>query len=374
MDNNKKFNLFTLISFFAKSMIEIFIPIILYNRGFNIDQIFTYMLFQYLLSIIVVYFIPKLNNKVKYKGLVVLNTIFFVITYIFLFNMSNNILNMFFLAFFYTIHTSIFWILRHTYVIEIHPIKNLSKNVGNILIFTELAYLFSAYVGAFILEKYNNIVLIIIASILLIISNIILLTIKIKPIQSKINLKIIKEIPTKNIIFFVLEQFKVIGIFIFPLYLTIYLNVSYKFIGIFNIIIGMSSIIFIFLFSRFINKKKKSYLFITTVFYSILWLLKININVKIFILIIAFLEGVISKIYQTSVTRFLYALGKHYDTLEYVTITEILFNIIRSIIIFTTLFFIKDLKILLYICTIGLFLTGIVRFNDLNDNEIHQKN
>jgi len=371
MDNNKKFNLFTLISFFAKSMIEIFIPIILYNRGFNIEEIFTYMLFQYLLSIIVIYFIPKLNSLIKYKGLVVLNTIFFIVMYIFLFNMNNTILNLFFLALFYTIHTSIFWILRHIYVIDIHPMKNLSKNVGNILIFTELAYLFSSYIGAFILEKYNNIILIIIAAILLIISNVILLTIKIKPVESKINLKIKKEINLKNIIFFILEQFKVIGIFIFPLYLTIYLNVSYKFIGLFNIVIGISSIIFIFLFSRFINKKKKSYLFITTIFYSILWFLKVNVKVKIYILIIAFLEGIISKIYQTSVTRFLYALGKHYNTLEYVTITEILFNIIRSIIIFTALFFIKDLKILLYMCIIGLFLTGIIRFDDLNDNEIH---
>jgi len=368
MDNNKKFNLFTLISFFAKSMIEVFIPIVLYNRDFSIDEIFIYILFYYLLSIVFIYFIPKLNSLLKHKGLVILSTIFFIVMYIFLFNMKNSIPNLFFLALFYTIHSSIFWILRHLYIIEIHPMKNLSKNVGNILIFTELAYLFSSYIGAFILEKYNNTILIIIASLLLIISNIILLTIKVKAVESKINLKILKEIPRKNILFFILEQFKVIAIFIFPLYLTIYLNVSYKFIGVFNIVIGISSIIFIFLFSRFINKKKKSYLFITALFYSILWFLKINVKIKIFVLVIAFLEGIISKIYQTSVTRFLYALGQHYDTLEYVTITEMLFSVIRSIIVLIALLFIKDLKILLYICTIGLFLTGIVRFNDLNDN------
>ena len=108
-------------------------------------------------------------------------------------------------------------------------------------------------------------------------------------------------------------------------------------------------------------------MFITTLIYSLLWILKINFKIKIIILIIALLEGIISKLYQTSVTRFLYALGKKYDTLDYVTTVEILFNIVRFIIVLISILFINDLKILLYICTFGLFLTGIVKFNDLND-------
>ncbi|MBE6153057.1 MAG: MFS transporter [Firmicutes bacterium] len=367
MDNNKKFGLSSFILFFAKTMIEVFIPIILYNRGFNITEILIYMMFQYFLAIIITYIIPKIDNIVKYKGLIIINTIFYVITYIFLFNMNNNVINLFFLSLFYTIHTTIFWILRHIYMIELYPMNNLSKSVGNILIITELAFLFSSYIGAFILENYGNIILITISSILLILGNIILLSTKIKNVDSKINFNILKRIPKKNILFFLLEQFKVIALFIFPLYLTIYLKVDYKFIGTFNILISVSSIIFIFIFSRIMNKKKKSYLFITTLIYCILWILKININIKIIILLIALLEGIVSKLYQTSVTRFMYALGKHYDTLEYVTITEILFNLMRLIIILFMFIFIKDLKIILYICIVGLFLTGIVKFNDMND-------
>lgn len=367
MDNNKKFNLSVFISMFAKNMIEVFIPIILYNRGFSINEIFIYMLFHYLLSIVITYSIPKLNHIFKTKGLIIISTIFFIITYIFLFYMNKSILSLFLLALFYTLHSSIYWILRHFYVIGLYEINNMSKSVGNVLIFTELAFLFSSYIGALILDNSNNVILIIIASILLLISNIILLKINIKHQDTKIDLKILKEIPRKNILFFILEQFKVLGIFIFPLYITIFLKTNYKFIGVFNILVSISSIMFIFLFSRLISKKKKSYLFITTVFYTILWLLKINIKLKIIILIVAFLEGITSKIYQTSVTRFLYALGKKYDNLNYVTVVEMLFNIVRFIITLITYFFIKDLKVFLYICTIGLFLTGIVKFNDLND-------
>lgn len=367
MDNNKKFSISSFVTFFAKTMIEVFIPIILFNRGFSIKEILTYMSFQYFFAVIITYIVPKIDDLVKYKGLIIINTIFFVVTYIFLFNMNNSILSLLLLALFYTIHTTIFWILRHIYMIKIYPMNGLSKSVGNILIITELAFLFSSYIGAFILERYNNIVLIVISGILLIIGNIILMFTKIEDVNTKINFSILKNISKRNILFFVLEQFKVIATFIFPLYLTIYLNVDYKFIGIFNILISISSIIFIFVFSRIMNKKKKSYLFITTLIYSILWILKIEIDVKQVILIIALLEGIVSKLYQTSVTRFLYALGKHYDTLDYVTITEILFNIIRLIITLIILFFINDLKIILYLCTVGLFLTGIIKFNDLND-------
>ena len=367
MDNNKKFSISSFVTFFAKTMIEVFIPIILFNRGFSIKEILTYMSFQYFFSIIITYLIPKIDDLIKYKGLIIINTIFFIVTYLFLFNMNNSILNLALLALFHTIHTTIFWILRHIYMIKIYPMNNLSKSVGNILIITELAFLISSYIGAFILEKYNNMILVIISGILLTIGNIILIFTKIEDVNTKINFSILKSIPKRNILFFILEQFKVIAAFIFPLYLTIYLKVDYKFIGLFNILISISSIIFIFVFSRIINKKKKSYLFITALMYSILWILKININIKTIILVIALLEGIVSKLYQTSVTRFLYALGKHYDTLDYVTITEILFNVIRLLITLIIILLIDDLKIILYICTVGLFLTGLVKFNDLND-------
>ena len=367
MNNSKKFNIFVFMSMFAKCMIEIFIPIILYNKGYSLKEVFIYMAIQYALTVLVTYFIPKMNSKFKYKGLIIINTVFFIITYIFIFYMNTTIYNLFFLALFYTLHTSIYWILRHIYIIGLYPINNLSNNVGNILIVTELSILLSSFIGALILDNYSKIILIIIATILLLISNYFLLKIDIKQKESKINLNIIKEIPKRNIMFFILEQFKVIALFIFPLYFTIYLKVNYSFIGIFNVLISISSIIFIFAFSRLINKKKKSYMFITALIYSILWLLKINIKIKIAILIIALLEGIISKLYQTSVTRFLYALGKKYDTLDYVTAVEILFNIVRFIIVLISILFINNLKILLYICTFGLFLTGIVKFNDLND-------
>lgn len=366
MDNNKKFNIFTFLSFFAKSMIEMFIPIILYKRGVSLTNIFIYSMFTYILAVLTILIIPYLNKLFKYRGLIIINTIFFALTYIFMFNMNNSIFHLFILALFNTLHFTIYWILRHMYIIKIYYEDNMSKSVGNILIFTEIAYLFSSYVGAIIMDTYNNMILIIVATLILLVGNLFLMSAKVKQINQKINFSILKRIPKQDLLFFTFEQFKVIGIYIFPLYLSIYLNVSYKFIGVFNIVIGIASIIFIFWFSRLISKKKKSYMIPTTCLYCLVWILKLNIKIKMIVLIIAFLEGIVSKIYQTSVTRFMYDLGKKFNTLEYVTIIEMYFNIIRFIIILFAILFIRDLKILLYICTIGLLITGFIKINDLN--------
>lgn len=48
-------------------------------------------------------------------------------------------------------------------------------------------------------------------------------------------------------------------------------------------------------------------------------------------------------------------------------ITELFLNLVKLIIMILLVIFIKDLKIFLYVCTLGLLLTGFVKYNDLND-------
>lgn len=368
MTNNKKYYIYTFFTFFAKSMIEVYIPIILYKNKVSLNNIFIYFIFLYINSIIVILLFPYLNKIFKYKGLIIISNIFFLIMLYFLFYFNNiSIFYCYFLALFQSLYLVIFWILRHLYFIKIHIKDNTSKSVGNILIISEFAIIFSSYLGALLLSKYPNYIIIIASVIILIIGNIFLINIKIKEPLNNIDFKIIKYIPKNDYLIFGLEQFKIIAMHIFPLYLIIYLKANYKFIGLFNIIIGIASMISIFFFSRLISKKKKSYLIPTTIFYFLLWILKINIKIKIIILIIGFFEGIISKIYQTSLNRVFYDVGKKLNIVSYVMITELFLNLVKLIIMILLVIFIKDLKIFLYVCTLGLLLTGFVKYNDLND-------
>lgn len=364
MKKNLLFSFYTFISFLGKNIIECFILIILYNQHYNIKDIFLYLLIQYILSVLINFIIPKVKNIIQNKGLIIINTIFYILTYIVLFYMNKSFTKLILLATFYTIHSSIFWILRHSYVMEIYNKDNMSKSVGNLLIITEISYIISSIIGTILLDKASNTLLLIISSILLIISSYILYKIKVKEEQSKLNLNILKELDKNNIFFFIVEQFKVLALVIFPLYLFIYLKTNYKFIGLINIVTSISSIIILFIYSRVMNKKKKSYLIFVASFYALLWILKINIKIKILVLCITFLEGITSKIYQLIIARFMYALGKNYNSCDYAIATEMLFNFIRFIIISIYLIFINNIKIFLYICSIFILMSGFIKFKD----------
>ena len=365
MKKNLLFSFYTFISFLGKNIIECFIPIILYNQHYKIKEIFIYLLIQYILSTLINFIIPKLKNKFNNKGLIIINTIFYIITYIILFYYNKTFIKLILLAITYTIHSSIFWVLRHSYVMDIYNRDNMSKTVGNLLILTEISFIISSLIGTILLDKSSKLLLLIISSILLIVSSFILYSIKIDEEKTcKLNLTILKKFDKNNIFFFIVEQFKVLALVTFPLYIYIYLNTNYKFIGVLNIATSISSIIVLFIYSRIMNKKKKSYLLFVAILYSILWILKINIRIKLLVIVITFLEGITCKIYQLIISRFMYSLGKKYNSCDYALITEFLFNFIRSIIIIIYLLFINDLKIFLYICSIFILISGFIKFKD----------
>ena len=365
MKNNLLFSFFTFLSFLGKNIIECFIPIILYNNHYNINQIFIYLLIQYIFSIIFLLIIPKIKNKYKIKSLILINVLFYILTYLIFYYIYNNIYKLILVSIFYAAHSTIYWVLRHSYIIDIYQKDNMSKYMGNILIITEISFIISSIIGTYLLDKSNNLLLLIISSILLIISNIFLYKIKLEDDKNNyIDFSILKKLDNTNILFFIIEQFKVLAITIFPLYIYIYLNTNYKFIGILNIVISISSIIVLFIYSRIMNKKKKSYLYIVAPIYFLLWILKINIKIKLLVIIITFIEGISAKIYQLIISRFLYAIGKYYNAFNYSIITEILFSFIRFIIIVIYLIFIKDLKTFIIICSLFLLASGFIKIKD----------
>ena len=315
MNKNLLFSFNTFLSFLGKNIIECFIPIILYNQGYSINEIFLYLLIHYILSTLINIIIPKLKNKYKNKGLIIINTIFYIVTYLILFYMNKSFIKLILLACSYTLHSSIYWILRHSYIMNIYNNDNMSKSVGNLMIIMEVSYILSSIVGTILLDQSNNLLLLIISYTLIIISSYILYKIKLdNNVTNSFNIKILKELDKNNLIFFIIEQFKVLAIVVFPLYIYIFLKTNYKFIGILNIVTSISSIIILFIYSRIMNKKKKSYLLFIAILYSLLWILKINIKIKVIVLIITFLEGISAKIYQLIISRFMYSLGKNYNS------------------------------------------------------------
>ena len=85
MDNNqKKFSLYVFLSTFARNLIEVFIPIILYKFGFSLKEVILYFLLVNFFSLILSYPCIYISNKYNNKVLGIIGIISFAILQILL--------------------------------------------------------------------------------------------------------------------------------------------------------------------------------------------------------------------------------------------------------------------------------------------------
>lgn len=365
MSDLKKYNIFIFITSFAKLLVEIFIPLILYNMSFTIKEIILFLILKYsfcLLFIPVGYFIGK---KYSVSTLMILSSIIFSITYIYLSRINKNLTSLIILSILYSSYLMFYWLGRHTYGLSIIEDKKTTDNVSLYNIFTILGGLFSPFIGSYIIEKTNTLTLSTIVLVLMIIS-IIPLT-KIKKIKLNPNTQIkhiIKSFPKTNYIFNTLDQLRYILYTVLPLWIYINIKSKYSYIGILNIITGLGSIIYIYLLSKKMDKNKKDYLSLSLLIMGIIYFLKITITSNLAYLIITLFEGITKSSLDTITLRNTYVYQKNYCITSYIIFTEIINNIARTLFLIIFYIFNVPLKTMLLICILGIFLNVFVKYDD----------
>lgn len=365
MSDLKKYNIFIFITSFAKLLVEIFIPLILYNMSFTIKEIILFLILKYsfcLLFIPVGYFIGK---KYSVSTLMILSSIIFSITYIYLSQINRNLTSLIILSILYSSYLMFYWLGRHTYGLSIIEDKKTTDNVSLYNIFTILGGLFSPFIGSYIIEKTSTLTLSTIVLVLMIISIIPLTKIKKIKLNSNTQIKhIIKSFPKTNYIFNTLDQLRYILYTVLPLWIYINIKSKYSYIGILNIITGLGSIIYIYLLSKKMDKNKKDYLSLSLLIMGIIYLLKITITSNLAYLIITLLEGITKSSLDTITLRNTYVYQKNYCITSYIIFTEIINNIARTIFLIIFYIFNVPLKTMLLICILGIFLNVFIKYDD----------
>lgn len=365
MSDLKKYNIFIFITSFAKLLVEIFIPLILYNMSFTIKEIILFLILKYsfcLLFIPVGYFIGK---KYSVSTLMILSSIIFSITYIYLSQINKNLTSLIILSILYSSYLMFYWLGRHTYGLSIIEDKKTTDNVSLYNIFTILGGLFSPFIGSYIIEKTNTLTLSTIVLVLMIISIIPLTKIKKIKLNSNTQIKhIIKSFPKTNYIFNTLDQLRYILYTVLPLWIYINIKSKYSYIGILNIITGLGSIIYIYLLSKKMDKNKKDYLSLSLLIMGIIYLLKITITSNLAYLIITLFEGITKSSLDTITLRNTYVYQKNYCITSYIIFTEIINNIARTLFLIIFYIFNVPLKTMLLICILGIFLNVFVKYDD----------
>ena len=342
MKNIKFYNTYMFFSTVARNIVDIYSVILLYQKGFSIHTIIgvyaiTYFVGSYISTISI-----KIGNYIGYKYILMLSSVFTCIT----FYIINNISNEYLIALSLALSTFTYHPIKHYYGIKLLKEK---QQISNAIILIYIANLISSYFAI----KQINIMYLIIISIIGIIPSLFMTT------NSRQKITYPKNIPKNTMRFFIFDQTKIVFLLLQPLYLYLVSdNISY--VGFFNIIITIASIIFIY---QFTSKKdiENNYKYINIIF-AIILLLKININNKALLLIIAFFEGIGVKTNELISTMNFYKQKTH-ET-GYIIISEIFFCLIRGGILSIIYIFKLELKTSLYLLLIGIFILSFAYKKD----------
>lgn len=365
MSNLKKYNIFTFVTTFAKLLIEVFIPLILYNMNFTIKEIILFLIIKHALCTI---FLPITKLVIKKKSttfLMIISSILFTLSYIYLNFLTKNLFKLLIFTTLLSMYLTFYWVGRHTYALSIIEDKKATDNVSLYTIFTILGGLFSTYIGSILIEKTSYLFLSIIVLFLMLISIIPLTKIKSKKETNEIKLiTIITSFPKRNYIFTFLDQLRFVLVTIFPLYIYLNINKSYKYIGIINIVSGLGSIIYIYILKKLMDKNKSDYLSSSLLYLAITYTLKLLTKNNIIFLIIVFFEGIFRIVVDLITLRNTYVYSKNYTRLNYTIFTEGINNIGRVIIL--TLFYITNISLekIILICILGILINIFIKYDD----------
>lgn len=351
------FSIFMFLSNFSRYLIEIFIPVILFKNNIEYNEILLFLFIRSLLSLILLYPIYYLIININIKLSLILTLIFFILTYNYIYSY-----NLLFLCLFSSLSTLLYFLVRNILIFNNKSEEKVGKYSGNIVILFNVSSILGIFIGGYLLNFFSKNILLIISSIVFFISIFFIKNIK-NLSYEKINFKkIFSKDDSKLKGFYMFEQFKFVEVTLFPLYLFMNIDASFTTIGYFSLIVGIASIFCIKILSKELDKKNKDYLFLITLLFCGILILKLEITSFTTFLIIALLEGIVSKLYDTIALSKAYSLE---NKISNILIFETYYNLAR-VIIFGICFFIIDFKLLIYFLISGIFLSSLVT-NKLKD-------
>lgn len=352
------YNIFLFLSNISRNIVEIFSFVYLYQKGYKIKNILLFYSIYYLVGVFISYITVYLTKCIRRKVLLIISGLLYGVSFYYLSVMSMTNYNLVILSIILSTSSFIYHTIRHYYAMNLVD-KVEDKKIASILISAYLPIIFSSILGSYIVDKYSILVSSIIVIILSVISIIPLIFIRDDITNNKIEYS---KINSNKLVFFILEQFKVIFLLLEPIYLYLYVKKSLNYVGTFNILIGISSIIYLYYIAHRININKY-FKYINIVFCLVL-LLKLNITNKYILLVVALLEGLGIKSFELTSNKNIYNI-ENSNINGYLITCELIFCFLRSIICLMFYLFIDNVKVMLYISLVPIFLISFVKLSDI---------
>ncbi len=340
MKNVKTYNIFMFISTFTRNIIDIYSVIYLYKIFKDIKDIFLIYILVYFLGSIVSTISLKLGNKYGYKYILMLSQIVTSLT----FYLIKNSTNIYLIALSLSISIFTYHPVKHYYGIIFLKEKT---SLGKSLI---IVYL-SSFMASFFVIKDINFIYLFIISLCGIIPCLFLKK------EKRVDINYQNVFIKNKLGFFIFDQAKIIFLLLEPLYLYLG-DKSLSYVSIFNIIITISSVIYLYVIAN--KYKVENKYFIINILFVIVLVLKLEVNNYYLLLFIAFLEGIGIKTNELISTLNLYQDVSCNNRLGYLIISEIIFCITRGLILLVGYFLNITLNKFMYLLLIGVFILSFM--------------
>lgn len=363
MDNKKYFNIYVFLSSFARNLIEIFIGTILYKAGFSLKEVIFYFLIVNVVSLLIVPIFIKISKKYSGIGLSVIGIIAFTILQILLNSIQLNIYYLFILATLYAVYRKAYWIPRRFYSLKVVKKENIANTYSVISIVTQIATIIASYIGAISLDFIGINVLTAISISLFLLSLYPLKKLKFHHERNSEDLnllKTIKDVGVGNLFLFGTYELLTVVRFLFPLYIFIYVENTYQTIGILALISNIATILFSYIYGRFINNEK-NFLKSSILLMFLVYVFKLNFT-GITLCIISFIEGLVAKMNEISHNKNFFMLSKQYEYYNYNYAYEVAQSIFRTLSVLIMVLFFDNLKYMIYFSLLCVFSGIFVNF------------
>lgn len=361
VENQKKFNIYVFISTFARSLIETFIPLLLFKFGYSLKEVVLYFLIYNFIELIISYPLVYIATKKGNKILAIFGFIGFVLTQIMLNRMYMGLSYLIIIGTLYAIYRAGYWLSRRYFNLKVIHKNNISSTYSVVTIVNQLALVFAGYIGSLFLDFIGPEILTLIAILLYVVSIVPLFLFKFEHDETNTDVKInlfqtLKDVSFNNL--YIFGSYEILNVikFFFTLYLYIYVKNTYQTVGLFNLVTNLSVVLFAFYYGK-MTDGKKNYLKLSIILTCLVYVIKAN-AVSVLLIFISLIEGIAIKMYEISMNKEMYSLSKKFEYNNYNLMYEIVCKIFRFIILAISYIFIDDLKMMIYL-SILVILIGI---------------
>ena len=331
--NAKNFDTYIISSTFARAIVDVFIPVIMFKSGYSVHYCILYYLVMNLCSLFMSGPLSHIAKRFGNKVLAVASIFFFIALQFLLLKLDGSLPILYLVSFVYAGYKRCYWISRRFYTLHIIHKHNVGKVYAIISILHQLSVMAATYMGALLLDGLNQYLLIGISVTILLLSLIPLFRIDMKHERNgaKIELrKTLSKIPPSDMLHFGIYELWNVMKFIFPIYVAIYVKDSYQAVGIVSIVTDLAIIVFSYLFGKRLDSSNRDFLQLSIFLVILTYAAKTTTTYGI-LLVVSFLEGFTTKMFEISLNRDLHLLSKKFEYDNYNLAYELAEDFIRTL-------------------------------------------